>query len=209
METIEKRPKKYYLAGIVPIVFLALGILLFFITGPLREKQDMQKEKEQYQALLPEAETFEVRKIDKKAAEELLLKDGFENISLIRVLEGKSKEQHKVGTIFELSDKSGYGGNLTLLVGMNESKAICKVMVKDAPALVEALTKNELDSFLEQFLYNRRDKDFWIDEQVFGGLEIVKMESAPATSLEIVRTVNGCRHLADNLDTLAGGQEND
>lgn len=208
-ETYEKRPKKYYLAGIVPIVFLAFGIFLFFITSDVREKRAAQRADRQYQALLPEAETFELKKIDNKAAQELLAKAGFKDISLIQVLEGKSKEKRKAGTILELCNKSGYGGDLTLLIGMNESKAICKVIVKEAPEIVATLTKGELDSFLEQFLYSRTDKAFWIDERVFGGQEIVKMESAPVTSREIVRMVNGCRQLADNLDTLAGGQEND
>lgn len=205
-EIHEKRPKKYYLAGIVPIVFLALGILSFFLTEDLREKQAKEKEKSLYQEVLPEAESFETVKIDSKAAAEVLSAAGFSDVALERVLEGKSKAQQNVGRIYELSTESGYGGNLTLLVGMNESKVLCGIRMKKAPEMVEVLTKEELDAFLEQFLYSRKDKTFWVDERVFGGLEIIKMESAPVTSRKIVSMVNGCRQLSDRMDTLVKGE---
>ena len=206
-EIFEKRPKKYYLAGIVPVLFLALGIFLFFATENLREKQAGQKEKEQYQAILPEGETFEKIKTDKQAVEAFLARSGLEDICLKQIVEVKNKEQQRIGTIYELYDKSAYGGDLTLLIGMNESDVLCGITLKEAPEIVKEITKEELGTFLKQFQYSRKDKVFWIEEQVFGGVEIVKMDSAPVTSLEIVRMVNGCRKLVDNLGTLTGGQK--
>lgn len=207
VETPEKKPKKYYLAGIVPVLFLALGIFLFFATGNIREKQEEQKEKEQYQAVLPEGETFEKIKMDKHSVEAFLARSGLEDLCLKQVLTVKNKEQQNIGTIYELCDKSGYGGSLTLLIGMNESDVLCGMILKEAPEIVIEITKDEITPFLEQFQYSRKDKVFWIDEQIFGGVEIVKMDSAPVTSREIVRMVNGCRQLADNLGKLTGGQK--
>lgn len=207
METTEKRPGKYYLIGIVPVVFLALGILTFFLTEDLRKKQMEEKEISRYQEILPEAEVFDTVKIDKKAAAEVLSAAGFSDVSFKRIFEGKSKEQRSMGRIYELCAESGYGGNLTLLIGMNESGALCGIGVKESPEMVQALTKKELDTFLEQFLYSRKDKTFWMDEQMFGGVEIVKMESAPVTSQKIMHMVNGCRQLSDHLDTLVKGEE--
>ena len=207
METPEKKPKKYYLAGIVPVLFLALGVFLFFVTADLREKQEDKKEKEQYQAILPEGESFERVKTDKQAVEAFLARSGLEDIRLKQVLVVKNKEQQSIGTIYELCDKSGYGGDLTLLIGMNESDVLCGIHLKEASEIVSEITKEEIGSFLEQFQYSRRDKVFWIDEQIFGGVEIEKMDSAPITSREIVRMVNGCRQLADNLGSFTGGQD--
>ena len=206
-ETSEKKSKKNYLAGIVPVLFLALGIFLFFATENFREKQAGQKEKEQYQAILPEGAAFEKIKTDKQAVEAFLAKSGLEDIRLRQILLVKNKDQQNIGTIYELSDKSGYGGDLTLLIGMNESNVLCGIVLKEAPEIVTEITKKELNPFLEQFQYSRKDKVFWIDEQIFGGMEIVKMDSAPVTSREIVRMVNGCRQLADNLGRLTGGQK--
>ena len=206
-ETPEKKPKKYYLAGIVPVLFLALGSFLFFATADLREKQEEKREKVQYQAILPEGETFEKVKTDKQSVEAFLARSSLENIRLKQILTVKNKEQQNIGTIYELCDKSGYGGNLTLLIGMNESNVLCGIVLKEAPEIVSEITKEEISSFLEQFQYGRKDKVFWIDKQIFGGVEIVKMDSAPITSRKIVRMVNGCRRLADNLGTLTGGQK--
>lgn len=207
MKTPEKRPKKNYLAGIVPVLFLALGIFLFFATADLREKQEKQKEKEQYQVILPEGATFEKVKTDKRAVEAFLARSGLEDIRLKQILAVKNKEQQNIGTIYELCDKSGYGGDLTLLIGMNESDVLCGIFLKEAPEIVKEITREEISTFLEQFQYGRKDKVFWTDEQIFGGVEIVKMDSAPVTSREIVRMVNGCRQLADNLGSLTGGQK--
>ena len=207
MEIPEKRPKKYYLAGIVPVLFLALGIFLFFVTEDLREKKTEQKERKQYQAILPEGKTFEKVKTDKRAVEAFLARSELEDICVKQIVKVMNEEQQNIGTIYELCDKSGYGGNLTLLIGMNESDVLCGVILKDAPVIVTEITKEEITPFLEQFQYSRKDEVFWIDEPMFGGVEIIKMKSAPITSREIVRTVNGCRQLADNLGKLTGGQK--
>lgn len=206
-EVSEKKPKKYYLAGIVPVLFLALGIFLFFATTDLRERQEERKEKEQYQAVLPEGEIFENVELDNRAAEVFLVRAGLEDIRLKRVVKVRNKEQQNIGTIYELCDQSGYGGYLTLLIGMNESGVLCGITLKNAPEIVTEITREEISPFLEQFQYGRKDKVFWIDEQIFGGVEIVKMDTAPVTSREIVRMVNGCRKLAENLGTLTGGQK--
>lgn len=208
-EEHDGRPKTYYLALFTPMVLLALGIVLFILTGDLREKQTDKKEKNRYQTVLPEAEAFEEVKTDKKAVDALLAEAGFPDISLKRIIEGKSGNQQSVGKIYELCDASGYAGTLTLLIGMNESGAICGILVKDGPEFVMEIAGGELDSFLEQFLYSRKDKIFWTGERTFGGVEVVKMESAPVTSREIVRMVNGCRLLSDNLNTLLKETENE
>lgn len=209
METPEKKLKKNNWIGLVPVLILALGILLFCKTEDLRKKQEEQREKTQYQTIMQEADTFAKIKTDKKAVEALLEQSGYGDICLKQIFEAKNKEKQAVGTVYELCSKSGYGGDLTLLVGLNESDAICGIMVKEAPEMVETVIKEELASFLEQFLYSRKDKVFWMEERVFGGTEIVKMDCAPVTSREIVRIVNSCRLLENNRDTLAGGQSND
>lgn len=206
VEMSEKKSKKYYLAGIVPMLFLALGIFLFFETADLRERQEERKEKEQYQVVLPEGEIFENVELDNRAAEVILARAELEDIHLKRVVKVKNKEEQNIGTIYELCDQSGYGGYLTLLIGMNESSVLCGITLKNAPEIVTEITKEEISPFLDQFQYGRKDKVFWIDEQIFGGVEIVKMDSAPVTSREIVRMVNGCRQLADNIGKLTGGQ---
>lgn len=209
METPDKKPKKNNWIGLVPVLLLALGILLFFKTEDIRKEQKEQKEKTQYQTIVQDASAFAKIKTDKKAVEALLEQSGYGDICLKQILEAENKEKQAVGIVYELCSKSGYGGDLTLLVGLNESDAICGIMVKEAPDMVETVIKDELAAFLEQFLYSRKDKVFWMEERVFGGTEIVKMDCAPVTSREIVRIVNSCRLLEDNRDTLAGGQNND
>lgn len=206
METPEKNKKRYWLAAI-PVVLLALSVLLLFKTGNHRKEKKEEKEKIQYQTILSDGTTFTKLKTDKKSVEALLEKAGYGDIRLEKVVEGKNKENQVVGTVYELCDRSGYGGDLTLLIGMTESDAICGIVLKDATKLVEETTEDTLTPFLEQFLYGRKDKEFWIEEQIFGGTKITGMDGAPVTSREIVRIVNCCRLLEDNRNTLTGGQE--
>lgn len=198
--------KNKYTILIIPVLFLILCVVFVWKTNSYCEKNEKIRVQESYQKVITEGTSFKQEKFDKEAVKNIFENENYDGIVLENIVEARNKDDRLLGEIYEIRSKNGYGGEISILLGVNESGSFCGATLKGATEIVKKSTKKNIDSFLEQFLYYSNEKEFWVEKRVFGGIEVQPMEGAPVSSREIVRLVNAVRVLTRNKNAVFGGQ---
>lgn len=200
---------KRWLWILAPVLSLLALTLTFLLTKTPIEKNDKKLQTEAYQAIFAEGVIFEEAKEDLKAADAKLSEAGYRHLKTEAVMVVKDRNQNPIGRIYQLSSQDGYGGYLSMTLGINGTGGLCGIEFNQIAKMVELTIKDEQEAFLDQFLYQTHGKKFWIQSEEFGGFQVQPMESAPVTSQAAVDIVNGCLLLDDLYGHPEGGEAND
>lgn len=194
---------------LAPVLSLVALTLTFLLTKTPIEKNEKKLQTEAYQAIFSEGVIFEEAKEDLKAADAKLSEAGYRHLKTEAVMVVKDQNQNPIGRIYQLSSQDGYGGYLSMTLGINGTGGLCGIEFNQIAKMVELTIEDEQEAFLDQFLYQTHGKKFWIQSEEFGGFQVQPMESAPVTSQAVVDIVNGCLLLDDLYGHPEGGETND
>lgn len=200
---------KRWLWILAPVLSLVALALTFLLTKTPIEKNEKKLQTEAYQAIFSEGVIFEEAKEDLKAADAKLSEAGYRHLTTEAVMVVKDQEQNPIGRIYQLSSRDGYGGYLSMTLGINGTGGLCGIEFNQIAKMVELTIEDEQEAFLNQFLYQTHGKKFWIQSEEFGGVQVHPMEGAPDTSRAVVDIVNGCLLLDDLYGHPEGGEAND
>ena len=136
------------LAIITIIAGLALGLVHEITLEPIAEAKEQQKQ-EAYQAVVPDADTFEA--VDFDTAEADKIASSFGKCTIDEVVEAK-KGSEAAGYIITVTDGEGYAGNVQFTVGLDADGRVTGVSflsISESPGL--GMNARDDASFTEQY----------------------------------------------------------
>lgn len=195
--------KKHLLKDIIIFVIITLiaGLSLAFVDQLTKEPIAIQNEKviqESYKSVFKTGETFKNNKqLDKivKSFPKTIKNNNYDfgenGIVIEEILSASNKDKELIGHVVKVTSKDGYGGNITLVVGID---------LKDQISGIEVLTINETvglgmnaknDNFKKQY-YNKKNKAFTITKTgKQNDQEIDALSGATITSSAFNNAING------------------
>lgn len=195
--------KKHLLKDIIIFVIITLiaGLSLAFVDQLTKEPIAIQNEKviqESYKSVFKTGETFKNNKqLDKivKSFPKTIKNNNYDfgenGIVIEEILAASNKDKELIGHVVKVTSKDGYGGDITLVVGID---------LKDQISGIEVLTINETvglgmnaknDNFKKQY-YNKKNKAFTITKTgKQNNQEIDALSGATITSSAFNNAING------------------
>ncbi|WP_455685054.1 RnfABCDGE type electron transport complex subunit G [Thomasclavelia sp.] len=195
--------KKHLLKDIIIFVIITLiaGLSLAFVDQLTKEPIAIQNEKviqESYKSVFKTGETFKNNKqLDKivKSFPKTIKNNNYDfgenGIVIEEILAASNKDKELIGHVVKVTSKDGYGGDITLVVGID---------LKDQISGIEVLTINETvglgmnaknDNFKKQY-YNKKNKAFTITKTgKQNDQEIDALSGATITSSAFNNAING------------------
>lgn len=155
------------LTAITVVSGLLLGIVYDITKEPIAAAQENSKQ-EAYQAVLPDAATFETyANFSGEDASELLAENGYAEADINEVAEGISAAGETVGYVINVTSHEGYGGDIQLSVGILSDgtvKGIEMLSISETAGLGmkadEAEFKDQFkDKQVEKFSYTKTGEE--------------------------------------------------
>lgn len=114
---------------ILCLITLVSGILLgtvYEVTKEPRAKQEEKTRQEAYKKVFEEADHFETMEYDEKIWSIYSEQHGYSDsqVYIEEVVEAKDKEEAVIGYVITVTDKEGYGGNITFTFGIKKDGTI-------------------------------------------------------------------------------------
>ena len=207
--------KKHFFKDIIifTIITLMAGLSLAFVNSLTKEPIAIQNEKiiqESYQSVFKEGKTFKANKQLNKIVKnfpEIIKNNNYDfgenGIIIEEILAATNKNNELIGHIIKVTTKDGYGGDITLVVGID---------LKDQITGIEILTINETvglgmnaknDNFKKQY-YHKKSKTFTITKTgKQNDQEIDALSGATITSSAFNNAVNGALAINQQIKEVA------
>ena len=128
---------------VVALISVALLAVLNQVTMGKIADAEAQARNEVYQSVFSDASAFEEQKFDFKPEDETIV--------INTVLQANSSDKQKLGYVFDVTSKNGYGGDVQIAVGItNEGKvtAFKVIAASETPGLG---AKSMEDEYASQF----------------------------------------------------------
>ncbi|MBR3737907.1 MAG: RnfABCDGE type electron transport complex subunit G [Eubacterium sp.] len=128
---------------VVALVSVALLAVLNQITKDKIEAAETQARNEVYQSVFTKAASFEEQEINYTPEDE--------SIVLNNVLRADSAEKEKLGYVFDVTSKNGYGGDVQIAVGITNEGEVTAFKVISASETPGLGAKSMEDEYASQF----------------------------------------------------------
>lgn len=155
------------LTAITLVSGLLLGVVYDITKAPIAAAQEAAKQ-EAFQAVLPEAESFEnYEAFDAESAAALLAENSFASDDITEVAEGVDGSGETVGYVVNVTSHEGYGGDIQISVGIAADgtvKGIEMLSISETAGLgmkaAEADFKDQFkDKKVERFSYTKSGEE--------------------------------------------------
>ena len=123
---LKKIIKDVFILCLITIICGGLMGYVYQITKKPIEKQAKQTQQEAYKLVMKKATSFkkyEVQKIKKLSKQ---LKNNENNVEIVQALKAYQNKKN-IGEIIQVIDHDGFGGDIELIVGINQQKEIKKI----------------------------------------------------------------------------------
>ena len=128
---------------VVALVSVALLAVLNQITKDKIADAETQARNEVYQSVFTEADSFEEQKFDYTPDDESLV--------INTVLQADSSDKSKLGYVFDVTSKNGYGGDVQIAVGITNEGEVTAFKVISASETPGLGAKSMEDEYASQF----------------------------------------------------------
>ena len=146
------------LFAITLVAGLLLGIVYEVTKAPRKKQEELAKQRA-YAAVFKDADNFKEQKFDKKKLEKFLSKNGIKT-SMARV-EGVvlalDKEGNALGYVITVTDKEGYGGDISLTVGIKNNKTVNGISILTINETAGLGMEADNPEFLNQYIGKKVD----------------------------------------------------
>ena len=107
------------------IAGLCLGCV-YEVTKEPRKEQELKAKQEAYKNVFDKADSFEKIEYDSKAMEAFLKSNGVKNSTAVigEIVEALDGQKNKIGYVITVTDKEGYGGDITFTLGIKNDGTI-------------------------------------------------------------------------------------
>lgn len=199
---------------ILCVITLVSGILLgvvYEITKEPRAKQEALAKQKAYQKVYQEAAEFEPLDYDVKSMEAYLKENGISsNIAYIEdVVVAKDANQQPIGYVVTVTDKEGYGGNITFTLGVKNDGTILGVSFLKLEETAGVGMKADTDAFKNQFKEKNVDAFVAVKSGKQAEHEIDAIGGATVTTNAVVNGVNAGILGVKFLNAEMGGAANE
>lgn len=153
-------------ALILLVITLLSGLILGTVYHITKDPIAAQNEKAQTQAcqaVFEYAADFETVELSKLTApEEVLVSQGYENISIDRILSARNQAGEVLGYVVSVTSHEGYGGDIQFYMGVTidgRTNGISILQIAETPGLgmkaEEVLVPQFSDKFVDAFSYTK------------------------------------------------------
>lgn len=165
-----------------------LGYVNFLTEQPILDAEEKAKA-EAYQVVMQDAKEFNNNvelsvKLEQDAQK-------VEGVILTEILEAKDQKGDLIGYVMSLTDKEGYGGDITLSIGFSLEGEITGFEVLSAASETPGLGAIcQTDTFKKQFVGIKADEIYYTKSGASKENEIDAISGATITTKGIVKAVN-------------------
>lgn len=109
------------------IITLAAGLILGFVYNVTKDpiaKQEEKTKQEAYKAVFKDADRFEAVKLDKKEINKALKAKNLGQNTVSEIAKAVDKDGKGLGYVFSVTNPDGYGGDITLSVGVKNDGTV-------------------------------------------------------------------------------------
>lgn len=193
----------FILFAITLIAGLALGFTNE-VTKDAIANQGISANLAAYEVAYPLAEGFSYESSLTKVVEESVetfkgLRDDYGLIVVNEILEAQDASKAVIGNIISIVSKDGYGGNITLAVGIDLEGTILGVEVVEHSETSGLGSKVEEDPFKSQYLNKNVDSFVVTKTGATADNEIDSVSGATISSDAVNNAVNAAIYIAKNL----------
>ena len=109
------------------IITLAAGLILGFVYNVTKDpiaKQEEKTKQEAYKAVFKDADRFEAVKLNKKEINKVLKAKNLGQNTVSEIAKAVDKDGKGLGYVFSVTNPDGYGGDITLSVGVKNDGTV-------------------------------------------------------------------------------------
>lgn len=177
------------------VITMISGLLLGFvyeITKEPRMKQEELAKQKAYKAVFNDADDFIEIELDDRAIEKYLSKNNIEpNIANVdAVVKALDAEDKIIGYVITVTDKEGYGGDITLTVGIRNDKTVNGISILTLNETAGLGMEAKEKSFAEQFAEKKVDRFTYTKSDAVADNEIDVISGATVTTNAVTNAVN-------------------
>ena len=191
------------LCVITLIAGLLLGIVYNVTKAPIAAQEEKTKQ-EAYKAVFKDADRFEAVKLDKKEINKALKAKNLGQNTVSEIAKAVDKDGKGLGYVFSVTNPDGYGGDITLSVGVKNDGTVNGYETLTINETAGLGMKAKEEEFKSNF-NNKKAKQFEVVKDGSGKSDDAKVDAisgATITSRAVTSGVNSCVTL---MDTLKGG----
>ena len=171
---------------------------VYQITKKPIEKQVKQTQQEAYKLVMKKATSFkkyEVQKIKKLSKQ---LKNNENNVEIVQALKAYQNKKN-IGEIIQVIDHDGFGGDIELIVGINQQKEITGVEILSIDETVGLGMNAKNKEFRDQYKGKKVDRFEVVKTGKQSDEEIDSLSGATITSKAMTSGINGALEFYDLL----------
>lgn len=189
------------------IITLAAGLILGFVYNVTKDpiaKQEEKTKQEAYKAVFKDADRFEAVKLNTKEISKALKAKDLGQNTINEIAKAVDKNGKELGYVFSVTNPDGYGGDITLSVGVKDDGTVNGYETLTISETAGLGMKAKEDEFKSNFT-NKKAKQFEVVKDGSGKNDDSKIDAisgATITSRAVTSGVNSCVVL---MDTLKGG----
>lgn len=190
------------------IAGVALGFVYEITKEPIKQAQAVAKQ-EAYLAVFGDAKSFEKNeKLDNtvKQYETILAEGGYSNISIDEALEAKDSSGNKIGVVLAVTTKEGYGGDITITLGIDNDKIINGVEILSISETAGLGMKAKNEEFKTQYKEKSVEQFSVTKIGATTDSEIDAISGATITSNAVTGAVNGGIYFVNAYFGIGGEQ---
>lgn len=174
------------------IAGIALGYSHEITKGPIKKAEDEAKQKA-YQSVYKDAKTFEEDKEIKQKVDEsetFLKENDLTGAKITEALVAKNDSGEVIGYVISFAATEGYGGEISLSMGMTNEGEITGLEVLDASETAGLGAKCKESQFKEQFAGINADSIEYTKDGAKADNEIDAISGATITTKAVTKGVN-------------------
>ena len=207
--------KKHLFKDIIIFVLITLiaGLSLAFVNYLTKEPIAIQNEKviqESYQSVFKKGESFKTNKKLNKIVKNFpkTIKDnnydfGENGIVIEEILAVSNKNEKLIGHVIKVTSKDGYGGDITLVVGIDLKNQITGIEVLTINETVGLGMNAKNDNFKKQY-YNKKSEKFTITKTgKQNDQEIDALSGATITSSAFNNAINSALAINQQIEEVS------
>ncbi|WP_443770367.1 RnfABCDGE type electron transport complex subunit G [Anaerostipes sp.] len=181
------------LCVITLIAGLLLGIVYNVTKAPIAAQEEKTKQ-EAYKAVFTNAARFEEIKLNQKEVSAVLKKNDLGQNTISEAVKAVDNSGKELGFVFSVTNPDGYGGNITLSVGIRDDGTVNGYETLSISETAGLGMKAKEDKFKSNFKNKKADK-FEVVKDGSGKNDDSKVDAisgATITSRAVTSAVNSC-----------------
>ena len=179
------------LFAITLISGLLLGLVYEVTKAPRKEQEELAKQKA-YKAVFDDADHFKEIKYDESKIEKHLSQNDIKsNVAKIDgMVQAFDKNEKMLGYVITVTDKEGYGGDITLTVGIRNNKKVNGISILTINETAGLGMEAKEKSFRQQFADKNVDRFVYTKSDAKAENEIDVISGATVTTNAVTNAVN-------------------